>query len=234
MPLSNSNIAIIETHPGPGGEEAKLWADELMRMYVRYANKIAWRVSQLDIDVIKISGYGAYDQLQFETGVHRVQRVPTTEKRGRIHTSTASVVVLPEITAKDIVIHEADLEFTAFRSGGCGGQNVNKVSTAVRMHHKPSGIVVSVQQERSQQQNREIALEIIRAKLWQMEEDQRSSQVAGERARVGHGKRSDKIRTYNFPQNRVTDHRLGKSWHKLDKFLDGDLTDILLELTVLA
>ena len=233
MVAINKNIAILEIHPGPGGEEAKIWADDLLRMYTRYANQVGWKVSPIDDSVIQISGFDVYDQLKLETGVHRVQRIPSTEKRGRIHTSTASLVVLPKIDAREIKVNESDIDFEAFRAGGHGGQNVNKVSTAVRLFHRPSGITVSARQERSQQQNRAIAMQILAAKLWQEEEGKKDSQIASTRKSVGQSLRADKIRTYNFPQNRVTDHRLGKSWHRLDKIINGDLEDIILELSVL-
>ncbi len=229
----NPNIAILEIRAGPGGNEAKIWADDLLNMYTRYANQTDWKVTQIDQGVIKIKGFDCYNQLKFETGTHRVQRVPTTEKRGRIHTSTATVVVLPQISAQEIKINPVDIEFAAFRAGGAGGQNVNKVSTAVRIKHIPTGIVVSSRQERSQQQNREIALDILRAKLWQEEEEKRLQKEGVLRSSVGQGKRADKIRTYNFSQNRITDHRLKKNWHKLDKMIQGNIEDLLLELTTL-
>jgi len=229
----NPNIAILEIRAGPGGNEAKIWADDLLNMYTRYANQTDWEVTQVDQGIIKIKGLDCYHQLKFETGTHRVQRVPSTEKRGRIHTSTATVVVLPQISAKEIKINPVDIEFAAFRAGGAGGQNVNKVSTAVRIRHIPTGIVVSSRQERSQQQNREIALDVLRAKLWQEEEEKRLQKEGVLRSSVGQGKRADKIRTYNFSQNRITDHRLKKSWHKLDKMIQGNIEDLLLELTTL-
>lgn len=234
MIQTNPNIAILEIKAGPGGNEAKIWADDLLNMYTRYANQTDWKVTQIDQGVIKIKGLDCYNQLKFETGTHRVQRIPVTEKRGRIHTSTATVVVLPQINAREIKINPADIEFAAFRAGGAGGQNVNKVSTAVRIKHIPTGIVISSRQERSQQQNREIALDILRAKLWQKEEEKRLQKEGALRSSVGQGKRADKIRTYNFSQNRITDHRLKKSWHKLDKMIQGNIEDLLLELTTLS
>lgn len=200
-------------------------------MYIRWSNKVGWKVNQLDDDVIKITGLDAYNQLKYETGTHRVQRIPVTEKHGRIHTSTAAVVVLPLITSNDTAFRPEDVEMTATRAGGHGGQNVNKVSTAVRLVHKPSGITISVRQERSQQQNREIALDILKAKLWAIEEEKRSSQIGSARSSIGQALRADKIRTYNYSRNQIKDHRLNKDFN-LQKCLDGDLTDLIFELTL--
>lgn len=234
MPTTNSDVAILEFRPGPGGEEAAIWADDLMNMYVRYANKVGWKVSQLDDNVVRISGYDAYNQLKFETGTHRVQRIPVTEKHGRIHTSTAAVVVLPQISANEVRLNPDDVEISASRAGGHGGQNVNKVSTAIHLVHKPTGITIDVRQERSQQQNREIALDILRSKLWEIEEEKRSSQISGARAIIGQAKRADKIRTYNYARNQVKDHRLESvSFNNLDRLMQGDLDDLLLNLSVL-
>lgn len=227
----DSGPAIIETRGGTGGDEAKLWANELLNMYLRFANINNWKVIQLDTNVIKISGVGAYGTFKYESGVHRVQRVPKTERQGRIHTSTATVAVLPEIPDSEVTIRPEDLEFEAFRSGGHGGQNVNKVSTAVRLRHKPSGIVVECQQERFQEQNRIIALSLLRAKLWELEEEKRLATIGDIRnTAVGHGSRSEKIRTYNFPQDRVTDHRINKSWHNLEKIITGQISEIINDL----
>jgi len=233
MPTVDPNIAILEFRLGPGGEESALWLSDLQNMYSRYANKVGWKVSQLDEDVIKISGLDAYNQLKLETGTHRVQRIPVTEKHGRIHTSTAAVVILPQVTSNDISFRPEDVEITATRAGGHGGQNVNKVSTAVRLVHKPTGITISVRQERSQQQNREIAINILKGKLWQIEEDKRNSGISSARSSIGQALRSDKIRTYNYARNQIKDHRLNKDYN-LQKCLDGDLGDLLFDLTVFS
>ncbi|MCX6726335.1 MAG: PCRF domain-containing protein [Candidatus Shapirobacteria bacterium] len=232
MPTINPNIAILEFRPGPGGDESYLWMDDLMKMYSRYAAKVGWKISQLDDNLIKISGLGAYEQLKWETGTHRVQRIPVTEKHGRIQTSTAAVVVLPEITSHDIIINPDDVDMTASRAGGHGGQNVNKVSTAVRILHKPTGLTFSVREERSQQQNREIAMDLLRAKLWQMEEDKKTTAQGSTRDKIGLAMRADKIRTYNYSRNQIKDHRIDKEFN-LQKTLDGDMFDMLLELTAL-
>jgi peptide chain release factor 1 len=232
MPTINQNIAILEFRPGPGGEESSLWMGDLMKMYSRYASKVGWKVTQIDGNIIKITGLDAYNQLKWETGTHRVQRIPVTEKHGRIQTSTAAIVVMPEITSHDIVINPDDIEMKASRAGGNGGQNVNKVSTAVRLLHKPTGLNFSVREERSQQQNREIAMNLLRAALWQMEEDKRIAAQGSNRAKVGLAMRADKIRTYNYARNQIKDHRIDKEFN-LSKTLDGDLFDMLLELTVL-
>ena len=221
---------ILEIRPGVGGEEAKIWAGDLLRMYSRFAELNNWLVDQLDVGVIKIKGKDAWEKLRYETGVHRVQRVPETEAQGRIHTSTASVVVLPEVPESQIEIKEDDLMWEFSRGGGHGGQNVNKVATAVRLTHKPTGIVVSCRQERFQEQNRKIALELLRAQLWEIEEEKKRLVTRNQRLAIGRSMRAEKIRTYNYPQNRVTDHRIGKSWHKLDRIIDGDLEDVVSNL----
>ncbi len=219
---------ILEMKGAAGGDEAKLWGEELLRMYTRYAQSKGFKVEPVDDNVIKISGKNAFGTFKYEAGVHRVQRTPSTEKRGRIHTSTATVSILPELEDIDLHINPDDIEFEAFRAGGHGGQNVNKVSTAVRLKHKPSGIVVTCQTERFQGQNREIAMELLRAKLWEIEIEKRNEQIGSLKStQVGRGMRAEKIRTYNFPQDRITDHRINASWHNLPKIMDGSLDDII-------
>jgi peptide chain release factor 1 len=225
-----NQVAYLEIRGATGGDEAKLWGADLLRMYVRFAARRGWRVNQLSDNTIKISGPGAFDLLKNESGVHRVQRVPVTEKRGRIHTSTATVVVLPEIKENEIQVSPNDLEWQFTRAGGHGGQNVNKVSTAVRLVHKPTGIVVEAREERFQEQNRQIALSLLRSRLWERQEEEKMRTIAGYRSIIGRGMRAEKIRTYNFPQDRVTDHRIGKSWGKLESVMDGEL-DKIVELT---
>lgn len=227
---NSTQVAYLEIRGATGGDEAKLWGNDLLRMYMRFTSKKGWKVIQMDEKTIRISGPGAFDLLKNESGVHRVQRVPVTEKRGRIHTSTATVAVLPEIKETEVQINPNDLEWSFTRAGGHGGQNVNKVSTAVRLIHKPTGIVVEAREERFQEQNRQIALSLLRSKLWEREEEEKLRTIAGYRSAIGHGMRNEKIRTYNYPQDRVTDHRIGKSWGKLEPIVDGDL-DKVIELT---
>ena len=223
--------AILEIKGAAGGEEAKLWAEELLRMYSRYAQLKGLKIEQLDDYVIKISGSTAdawpFGMFKYEAGVHRVQRIPLTEKRGRIHTSTATLSILPALEDIDLHINPEDIAFEAFRAGGHGGQNVNKVSSAVRIVHKPTGIVVVSRAERSQGQNRDIAMELLRAKLWEIEVEKQQSELSSLKAtQVGRGMRAEKIRTYNFPQDRVTDHRINESFHNLPSIMDGNLDNI--------
>lgn len=225
----NSDIAILEFRAGPGGEEAKIWAADLMRMYSRYAVILGWKVEQLDDLTIRIRGPQAFTKLQYEAGTHRVQRIPATERHGRIHTSTATIAVLPEIPESEIYIKPEDIEWDFYRAGGKGGQNVNKVSSAVRIRHTPSGIVVQCQTERDQYQNRQVALGMLRAKLWELQLLEREKSMSEQRSIIGRGLRSEKIRTYNFPQNRVTDHRINKSWHNLEDIINGKLQKITEE-----
>jgi len=232
---------IVEIRGGTGGEEAALFAADLYRMYTRYAERAGWKTELMDWSdtgkggfkevIFSLKGEGAYGALKYESGVHRVQRVPETEAQGRIHTSAATVAVLPEVEDVEIEINPADLDFTSYRSGGKGGQNVNKVETAVRITHKPSGIVVACQQERSQFQNRERAMKMLRAKLYEMKTlEQTASTAAQRRLMVKSGDRSDKIRTYNYPQNRLTDHRIGLTLYNLTEILDGKLDDLIEQL----
>lgn len=233
--LNQKNI-LMEIRPGVGGEEAKIWADDLLRMYLRFSQKCGFKVEPLEEGVVKISGrgkffgqpVGPFGLFQYEAGVHRVQRVPQTEKSGRVHTSTATVAVLPELQAEQLPIDENDLVWDFYRSGGHGGQNVNKVSTAVRLTHKPTGLVVTCQTERYQAQNREIALELMRARLWEKQEEEKLAQLtADRRAQIGRGMRSEKIRTYNFAQDRITDHRVNKSWHNMESILAGEIDEMI-------
>lgn len=226
--LDTRNV-ILEVKGAAGGDEAKLWSEELMRMYTRFAQLHGLKVEQIEENVLKISGANAFKFLKYESGVHRVQRVPATEKRGRIHTSTATISVLPELEDIDLHISPDDIEFAAFRAGGHGGQNVNKVSTAVRIVHKPSGIVVTSQSERSQIQNREIAMTLLRSKLWEMEVEKQQQEIASLKStQVGRGMRAEKIKTYNFPQDRLTDHRIHESWSNLPSILDGNIPEYII------
>lgn len=225
--MNNPNTVTLEIRPGPGGEEAKLWADDLLRMYSKYADSKGWKVTSIDEGVIKISGLRAYSALQNEAGVHRVQRVPVTEKRGRIHTSTASIAVLGEIPESQIQINPGDISWEFYHASSHGGQNVQKVSTAVRLRHVPSGIVVTAQSERFQEQNRANALSILRSKLWEIEEEKKLSAISDQRAVIGRAMRNEKIRTYNFTQDRVTDHRINKSFHQIENIMEGKLDKVI-------
>jgi peptide chain release factor 1 len=230
--LLDERDIILQISGAAGGDEAKLWGDELLRMYMRFCERVGLKFEKIDEGVIEISGKvngkTPFGLFKYEAGVHRVQRIPTTEKRGRVHTSTATISILPKLEDIDLHINPADIEFDAFRSGGHGGQNVNKVSTAVRIKHVPSGIVVTASNERSQGQNREIAMNLLRAKLWEIEVDKQHQHITSLRStQVGRGMRSEKIRTYNFPQDRLTDHRINKSWHNLPKIMEGEIEEIL-------
>lgn len=220
----------IEIRGAAGGDEAKIWASDLMRMYFRFATKKGWKTTQLDELTLQVKGPEAFDLLKHESGVHRVQRIPATEKRGRVHTSTATVVVLPQVQDRDVVLSNQDIDIQFYRAGGHGGQNVNKVSTAVRLTHKPTGIVVTASTERFQEQNRINAMNLLRSKLYELEEQKKMREISGYRSAIGSGDRSEKIRTYNFPQDRVTDHRLGKSFGNLEAIIDGNL-DKVVEMT---
>jgi peptide chain release factor 1 len=236
-PRDERNV-IVEIRAGAGGDEAALFAGDLFRMYARYAERHGWASEVLSGSptglggfkevVASIQGRGAYSRLKYESGVHRVQRVPATEASGRIHTSTATVAVLPEAEDVDVVIRPDELRIDTYRAGSAGGQNVNKVETAVRITHLPTGIVIACQDERSQHQNREKAMRILRAHLLERLVDQQKAEIAETRRRqVGTGERSEKIRTYNFPQDRVTDHRIGKTVHDLPSVLDGNLDGLI-------
>src|SRR5512143_1529434 len=230
---------IVEIRAGAGGDEAGLFAAELLRAYIRYAERRRWKTELMDTSAgalggikeatLTISGDAVYSWLKYESGVHRVQRVPATEAQGRIHTSTATVAVMPEAEEVDVQVNPADLEVDTMRSTGSGGQSVNTTDSAVRITHKPSGVVVKCQQEKSQLKNRSMAMKMLRAKLYEMEmEKQRSARDATRKSQVGTGDRSEKIRTYNFPQDRLTDHRIGYTRHNLPAVMDGDVQDVVV------
>lgn len=228
----------IEIRGGAGGEEAKIWGNDLLRMYLRFIEVHKLKVAYIDDTIIKVSGktmlgdelLSAYEIFQYESGVHRVQRVPETEAQGRIHTSTASVAVLPEVPVNAVEIRSEDLEWQFMRAGGAGGQNVNKVNSAVRLTHVPSGIAVSARQEKQQSQNRQIALELLRSQLWELQEEKRQRELGQARSVIGRAQRAEKIRTYNYPQSRVTDHRTKQSWYNLPEILEGNLDKVFLDL----
>ncbi len=234
---------IMEIRAGTGGEEAALFASDLFRMYSRYAEIKGWKTELIDISdtglggikevVFSISGQNVYGDLKFESGVHRVQRVPETEASGRVHTSAASVAVLPEVEDVEVEINPNDLKIDIFRSGGAGGQNVNKVETAVRMTHIPTGIVVQCQDERSQLKNRQKALKVLKARLYDLELKKQNEEISAQRKlMVRSGDRSDKIRTYNFPQNRVTDHRIGLTLYNLSSIIEGHIEELIEQLKI--
>ena len=236
-PNDGKNV-IMDIRGGVGGEESALFAHSLFRMYAMYAAARGWKIelmnyNETELGGVKeadfvISGAGAYSRLKYESGVHRVQRVPETESGGRVHTSTATVAVLPEMEEVDVTIRPEDIEMQVFRSSGAGGQHINKTSSALRLIHKPSGIVVSCQEERSQVQNREKCMRMLASKLYEIEQEKLDSAVTGmRRSQVGTGMRNERIRTYNFPQGRVTDHRIGLTLYKIDAVMDGDLDEII-------
>mgnify|MGYP003278632221 FL=1 len=236
-PNDNKNV-IVEIRAGVGGEEAALFAHSLYRMYSMYAERRGWRaevdsVSETELGGVKeisftIEGEGAFSRLKYESGVHRVQRVPETESGGRVHTSTVTVAVLPEMETADVRLDMADIEMQVFRSSGAGGQHVNKTSSAVRLIHRPTGTVVECQQERSQFQNRDKAMRILASRLYEAQQEKISSEyTAQRRSQVGSGMRNERIRTYNFPQGRVTDHRIGLTLYKIDSIMNGDLNELM-------
>lgn len=235
---NDSRDVIVEVRAGTGGEEASLFAGDLFRMYLRYAEGKRWKVEVLNSNetdlggyrevIFEVAGRGVYSQLKFESGVHRVQRVPATEASGRIHTSTATVAVLPEVDDVEVEVNEADLRIDVYRSSGHGGQSVNTTDSAVRITHLPTGLVVTCQDEKSQLKNKVRAMSVLRARLYDLEQQRaHAEQAETRRSQVGSGERAEKIRTYNFPQNRVTDHRIGLTLHSLDRVMAGELAPLL-------
>ena len=235
---NDEKSVIVEIRGGVGGEESALFAHSLFRMYSMYAAQKGWSIELMNYNDTElggvkeadfvINGRGAYSRLKYESGVHRVQRVPETESGGRVHTSTATVAVLPEMEEVDVQINPADIEMQVYRASGAGGQHVNKTSSAVRLIHKPSGIVVACQEERSQQQNREKCMRMLASKLYEIEQERLESEVTGmRRSQVGTGVRNERIRTYNFPQGRVTDHRIGLTLYKIEAIMDGNIDEII-------
>ena len=235
---NDEKSVIMEIRGGVGGEESALFAHSLFRMYSMYAAQKGWSIELMNYNDTElggvkeadfvINGRGAYSRLKYESGVHRVQRVPETESGGRVHTSTATVAVLPEMEEASVQINQADIEMQVYRASGAGGQHVNKTSSAVRLIHKPSGIVVACQEERSQLQNREKCMRMLASKLYEIEQEKLDSQVTGmRRSQVGTGMRNERIRTYNFPQGRVTDHRIGLTLYKIDQVMDGAIDEII-------
>lgn len=227
----NSRDVILEIRAGAGGDEASLFAGELLRAYIRYAEMKGWKVSAVDDNIVEISGEDVYGHMKFESGVHRVQRIPVTEKMGRVHTSTVTVAILPRAEEVDIEIKPEDLRIDTYRASGAGGQHVNKTSSAIRITHIPTGTIVACQQERSQHKNRDMAMSLLRAKLLaQKEEELHAKEASARKAQIGTGDRSEKIRTYNFPQDRVTDHRIKQSWSGIELIMQGNLDQIFTDI----
>lgn len=236
--VNDGKSVIMEIRGGAGGEEAALFAHSLLRMYTMYVQSRGWELETLNLNetelggvkeaIVAVNGAGAYNRLKYESGVHRVQRVPETESGGRVHTSTATVAVLPEMETVDVQLNPADVEMQVFRASGAGGQHVNKTSSAVRLIHRPTGMVVECQQERSQFQNRDKAMRLLASRLYEAEQEKvEGAYTAQRRSQVGTGMRNERIRTYNFPQGRVTDHRIGLTLYKIDTIMDGDLNEVI-------